>query len=158
MTRPGIEPRAPGPLANTLPAMYLEILKVSIIKQVEMKEKNKKRLLQKSRKLQEAKFSCKNLIKGIDTWEVPLVRFYEPFLKWTKEEIGQMNLRTRKSMTSLKALNPRDDTDWHGKTREEDSPALKNALIQQSKNSKNTLKGTNRLITRISKKITWCIQ
>ena len=51
-----------------------------------------------------------NFIKGINTWAVPLVRYSGPFLKWTRE-LKQMDQRTRKLMTMLKALYPRDDVD-----------------------------------------------
>ena len=34
-----------------------------------------------------------------------------PFLKWTREELKQMDQRTRKIMTLYKALHPRDDVD-----------------------------------------------
>ena len=34
-----------------------------------------------------------------------------PFLKWTREELKQMEQRTRKLMTMHKALHPRDDVD-----------------------------------------------
>ena len=34
-----------------------------------------------------------------------------PFLKWTRDELKQMDQRTRKLMTMYKALHPRDDVD-----------------------------------------------
>ena len=42
---------------------------------------------------------------------MPLVRYSGPFLKWTREELKQMDQRTRKLMAMQKALNPRDDVD-----------------------------------------------
>ena len=42
---------------------------------------------------------------------VLIVRYSGPFLKWTREELKQMNKRTRKLMTLHKALHPRDDVD-----------------------------------------------
>ena len=47
----------------------------------------------------------------INTWAVPLDRYSGPFLKWTREELKQMDQRTRKLMTMHKALHPRDDVD-----------------------------------------------
>ena len=38
------------------------------------------------RKLLESKSYSKNIIKEIDTWAVPFVRYSGPFLKWTREE------------------------------------------------------------------------
>ena len=90
---------------------YLGILEADTIKQVEMKEKIKKEYLRKTRKLLETKLSCRNLIQGINTWAVPLVRYSEPFLMWIREELKQMDQITRKLMTMHKALHHRDDVD-----------------------------------------------
>ena len=79
--------------------------------QVEMKNKIIKEYLRRTRKLLETKLSCRNLIKGINTWAVPLVRYSGPFLKWIRDELRQMDPRTRKLMTIHKALHPRDDVD-----------------------------------------------
>ena len=76
-----------------------------------MKEKIKKEYLRRTRKLLETKLCCRNLIKGISTWAVPFVRYSGPFLKWTREELKQMDQRTRKLMIMHKALPPRDDVD-----------------------------------------------
>ena len=59
----------------------------------------------------ETKLNSRNLIKGINTWAVPLVRYSGPFLKWTRDELKQMDQRTRKLMTMHKALHLRDDVD-----------------------------------------------
>ena len=71
-----------------------------------MKEKNKKEYLRRTRKLLETKLYCRNHIKGINTWAVSLVRYSEPFLKQTREELKQMDQRTRKLITMHKALHP----------------------------------------------------
>ena len=90
---------------------YLEILEADTIKQVEMKNKIQKEYLWRTRKLLETKHSRRNLIKGINTWAVPLVRFSRPFLKWTRDELRQMDQRTRKLMTMHKTSHPRDNVD-----------------------------------------------
>ena len=54
---------------------YLGILEADTIKQMEMKDKIRKEYLRRSRKLIETKLSSRNLIKGINTWAVPLVRY-----------------------------------------------------------------------------------
>ena len=50
-----------------------------------------------------------NLIKGINTMAVPLVRYSGLFLKCTREELQQMDQRIRKLMTIHKAFHPRYD-------------------------------------------------
>ena len=90
---------------------YLGILEADTSKQVEMKDKIQKEYLRRTRKLLETKLSCRNLIKGINTWAVPLVRYSGSFLKWARDEFKQMDQRTRKVMTMYKVLQPRDDID-----------------------------------------------
>ena len=83
---------------------YLGILVADIIKQVEMKgEKKKKENLWRMRKLLKTKPCSRNLIKGINIWAVSFVKYLGSFLKWTREELGQMDQRTRKSMPMPKA-------------------------------------------------------
>ena len=100
---------------------YLGIVEANSIKQVEMKEKIQKEYLKRSIKLFETKLKSRNLIKGINTWAVQLVRYSGPFLKWTRDELRQMDKRTRKLMTMHKALHPREDVDrlYVSKMREE---------------------------------------
>ena len=70
---------------------YLGILGADTIKQVEMKDKILKEYLRRTRKLLETKLSSRNLIKGINTWALPLVRYSGSFLKWTRDEHKQMD-------------------------------------------------------------------
>ena len=116
---------------------YLGTLEADTIKQVEMKDKIQKEYVWRTRKLLETKLSSRNLIKRINTWAVPLVRYSGPFLKWTRDELKQIYQRTRKLMTVHKALHPRDDVDrlyvprkegWWGLASIEDSF---DALIQR---------------------------
>ena len=90
---------------------YLGILEADTIKQEEMKDKIRKEYLRRTKKLLETKLSSRNLIKGINTWAVPLIRYSGLFLKWTRDEQKQIDQRTRKLMPMHKALHPRDDVD-----------------------------------------------
>ena len=89
----------------------LGILEANTIKQVEMKDKTRKEYFRRTRKLLETKLFSRNLIKGINSWAGPLIRYSGPFLKWTRDELKQMDQRTRKIMTMHKVLHPRDDVD-----------------------------------------------
>ena len=99
---------------------YLGILEADTIKQVEMKDKIQKEYIRRTRKLLKTKLSCRNLIKGINTWAVPLVRYSGSFLKWTRDELKLMEQRTRKLMTMHTALHPRNDVDRLYVSRKED--------------------------------------
>ena len=100
------------------------------IKQVQMKDTIRKEYLRRTRKLFETKLSRRNLIKGKNTWAVPLVRYSGPFLKLTREELKQMDQRTRKLMTMHKALHPRDDAERLYVSRKEGGRGL--ASIEDS--------------------------
>ena len=86
-------------------------MEADTIKQAEMKEKIQKEYLRRTRKLLKTKLNIRNLIKGINTWAELLVRYSGPFLKWTRDELKQMDQRPRKLMTMHKALHARDDVD-----------------------------------------------
>ena len=109
---------------------YLGILEADSIKQVEMKDKIQKEYLRRTRKLLATKLSNRNLIKEINTRAVPLFRYSRPFLKWTSDELKQMDQRTRKLMTMHKALHPRDDIDRLYVSRKEGGRGL--ASIEDS--------------------------
>ena len=74
-----------------------------------MKEKIKREYF-RTRKLLEIKLYSRNLIKGINNWVV-LVRYSGQFLKSTREELKQMDQRTRKQIAIHKVLNHTDDVD-----------------------------------------------
>ena len=48
-----------------------------------------------------------NIITGINTWAVPLLRYTAAFLYWTGAELEQIERRTRKLMILHRALNPK---------------------------------------------------
>ena len=97
---------------------YLGILEVKI------KEKLKKEYRRRARKLLETKLCSRNLIKGINTWAEPLVRYSGPFLKTAREELKQMDQRTRKVMTMHNTLHPRYDVGRLYVSRKEEGRGL----------------------------------
>ena len=88
---------------------YIGILEADNIKQVQMKDTIRKEYLRRTRKLFETKLSSRNLIRRINIYALPLVRYSGHLLKWTRDELKQMDQGTRKLMTMHKALHPRDD-------------------------------------------------
>ena len=80
---------------------YLGIMEGDSIKQVKMKEKITKEYLKRITKLLETKLCSRNFIKRINTWTVLLEKYSGLFFKWTREELKQMDQRTRKLMTSI---------------------------------------------------------
>ena len=121
-----------------------------------MKDKIQKEYLGRTRKLLQTKLSCINLIKGINTWAVPLVRYSGSFLKWTRDELRQMDQRTRKLMTMHKVLHPGDDVDRLYAPRKEGGRGL--ASIEDSVDTESLLMAaqnstirTNHIQARIDK-------
>ena len=86
----------------------MEILEADTIKQVEMKEKIKNEYLRGTGKLLVTKLYSRNLIKGINTLAVTYETYSGRFLKWTREGLKKVDLRTRKLVRMHKALHPRD--------------------------------------------------
>ena len=75
----------------------MAILETATIKQAEKKEKIKKEYHRRMRNQQEIQLYSRTLIKGINTWAVPFIRYLRLFLKWTREELQQMDQRTEKT-------------------------------------------------------------
>ena len=98
-------------LAENETYKYFAILEADSTKQEEMKNNIQKEYLRRTRKLLETKHSSRHLIKGINTWSVPFVRYSGDFPKWTTDELKQMDQITRKLLKMHKALHPRDDVD-----------------------------------------------
>ena len=76
---------------------YLDILESYTIKQVEMKEKIQKEYPRRTRKLLETKLYHRKLIKGINTWAVPLVKYSRHVLNWTRDELKQNGPKNKKT-------------------------------------------------------------
>ena len=61
------------------------------------------------RKILETKLNGGNIITRINTWTISLLSYSTAFLDWTRGELEQMEMRTRKLMTMHRALNPKSD-------------------------------------------------
>ena len=53
----------------------------------QMREKIRKENLKRTKKILETKLCSRNLIRRINIWAVPLVKYFGLFLKQTKEEL-----------------------------------------------------------------------
>ena len=88
---------------------YLGVTEANGMKHHEMKEKVKTEYFRRVRKVLETKLNGRNIIKGINTWAISLLRYSAAFLDWKEAELEQMNRRTRKLMTMHRALNPKSN-------------------------------------------------
>ena len=90
---------------------YLGILQTDRIWHKEMKIEVGREYKRRVRKLLETKLNGGNLVKGINTWAISLLRYSAAFLDWTKAEVEQLDRRTRKLMTMHNALHPKSNVD-----------------------------------------------
>ena len=77
----------------------LGVLQANEFKQKEVKEKVTKEYKRQVRKLLETKLNGGNLIRAINTWAIPVIRYSAPFLDWTIKEMRKTDRSTRKLFT-----------------------------------------------------------
>ena len=85
---------------------FLAILKEGNIKLAEVK-----RISKKDKENAEIQNLWQEFNKWINTWTVSLVRYFRPFLKWTRIEHSCRDLRTGKLIKIHKSIHPRDNVD-----------------------------------------------
>ena len=89
--------------------------------------------------------SCRNLIKEINTWAVPLVRYSGPFFKWTRDEFKQMDQRAGIKWQCISHYIPETtftDNKHQEKSGAEDLPTLNTALTHRYNDSNIIYKNT----------------
>ena len=86
---------------------YLGVLEANDNKMKEMKERVRKEYIRRIKLLLESKLNGGNVIRAINTWAVAVLRYSGGILDWTKEELQNMDRKTRKIMTINHALHPR---------------------------------------------------
>ena len=87
---------------------YLGILEADGVLEKDMKEKLSKEYSRRVRKVFQSKLNGGNTIKAVNTWAVSLLRYGAAFVSWTREELRDMDRKTRKMMNMNNALHPRD--------------------------------------------------
>ena len=73
-----------------------------------MKKKIVKEYLRRVRKVAQSKLNGGNLIRAINTWAVSLVRYSGGTVDWKKQEVQDVDHRTRKLLTMHGGFHPRD--------------------------------------------------
>ena len=88
---------------------YLGIMESNYIHEKRMKEQFRKEYLRRTRLVLQSKLNGRNKISAINTWAVSLMRYGAGIINWRKDELKEIDRRTRKLMTMNKALNPNSD-------------------------------------------------
>ena len=103
---------------------YLGILEADRIKHEEMKETVTKECKRRVRTILETKRNEGNLVKAINTWAIPLLRYSAAFLDWRKSELQDLDRKTRKLLTMHNGLHPKSNVERIYIPREEGGRGL----------------------------------
>ena len=58
-----------------------------------------------------SKLNGGNVIKAITTWAIPLIRYGAGIIDWTKNEIDEIDRKTRKMLNMYGGLHPKSNVD-----------------------------------------------
>ena len=90
---------------------YLGILEADDIKHHEMKQLIQKEYYRRVRKILKSKLNGGNIVKAVNLRAVSIVRYGAGIIDWKKDELKEMDRKTRKLFTIYGALHPQADVD-----------------------------------------------
>ena len=90
---------------------YLGILEADKSLEEKMKLNVSSKYIRSIRKVLQSKLNGGNLVRGINTCAVSLLRYSAAFVSWKKSELQAVDRRTRKLITINGALHPKSDVD-----------------------------------------------
>ena len=90
---------------------YLGILEADKFLEEKMKLNVSKEYVRRIRKILKSKLNGGNLVRGVNTWAVSLLRYSAAFPSWRKSGLQAIDRKTRKLFTIYGALHPKSDVD-----------------------------------------------
>ena len=90
---------------------YLGILEAERFLGEEMKLKVSKKYFRRLKKVLKSKLNDGNLVQGVNTWAMSLLRYSAAFIIWRKCELQAIDRKTRKLFTIYGVLHPKSDAD-----------------------------------------------
>ena len=90
---------------------YLGILQADKFIEEKMKLNVFKEYIRRLRKVLKSKLNGGNLVRGVNTWAVSLLKYSTAFVSWRKIELQAIDRKTRKLFTIYGALHPKSDVD-----------------------------------------------
>ena len=90
---------------------YLGIMERSDICQKQMKRSVKIEYFKRVRSALKSKLKAGNVVQAINIWAVPTVQYGARIIQWTREELQQMDRKTRKLITICGGLHSRSCVD-----------------------------------------------
>ena len=76
-----------------------------------MKSNVSKKYIRKLRKVLKSKLNGGNLLCGVNTWAISLLRYSAAFVSWRKSQMLAIDRKTRKFFTIYGALHTKSDVD-----------------------------------------------
>ena len=70
-----------------------------------------KEYIRRLRKVLKSNLNGRNLVCGVNTWAVSLLRYSAAFVSWRKSELQAIDRKTWKFFTIYGALHPKSDVD-----------------------------------------------
>ena len=70
-----------------------------------------KEYIRRLRKVLKSKLNGGNLVCGVNTWAVSLLRYLAAFVSWRKSELEAIDRKTRRLFTIYRALHPKSEVD-----------------------------------------------
>ena len=90
---------------------YLGILEADKFLEEKMKLNVSKEYIRRLRKVLKSKLNGGNLVCGVNSWAVSLLRYSAAFVNWRKSELQAIDRKTRKLFTICGTLHPKSDVD-----------------------------------------------
>ena len=90
---------------------YLGILEADKFLAEKMKFNVWKEYIRTLKKVLKSKLNGENLVRGVNTWAVSLIRYSAAFVSWRKSELQAIDGKTRKLFTMYGALHLKSDVD-----------------------------------------------
>ena len=90
---------------------YLGILETEKFLEEKMKLNVPKEYIRRLRKVLKSTLNGRNLVCGVNTCEVSLIRYSAASVSWSKSELHAIDRKTRKLLTIYGALHPKSDVD-----------------------------------------------
>ena len=93
---------------------HLRILEADKFLEEKMKLDVSKEYIKMLEKVLKSKLNGRNLVRGVNTWTVSLLRYSTAFFSWTNSELQAIDRKTTKLLTIYGALHPKSDVDrWY---------------------------------------------
>ena len=86
---------------------YLGVLQLDKTMNKEMKENIGNEYIRRVKLICKLNLNAGNFISGINAWAIGVMRYSGGIIDWTKEELQDMDWKTRKIMTLNECLHPR---------------------------------------------------